>query len=105
MRVLVALLATAALAAPVAAAAAERVPGGPGPKLFRDKGCFSCHMVGLQGTPIGPELTRIGRRRKAANLERWLHNPSAEDPQAHMPKLDLTDAEIRTLATYLATLR
>jgi cytochrome c1 len=57
------------------------------------------------GTPIGPDLSRIGAKRDQTYLTRWLRDPSAQRPGAHMPKLQLTEAEVRALAAYLASLR
>lgn len=56
-------------------------PGDPvrGESLFRnDGGCFSCHMVNGEGSPLGPELSTIGRTRAAASLRRSLLDPDAE---------------------------
>ena len=38
-------------------------------------------------------------------LTRWLRDPSAQRPSAHMPKLQLTEAEVQALAAYLGSLR
>jgi cytochrome c1 len=35
----------------------------------------------------------------------WLHDPSRLKPGAHMPKLQLADAEVKALAAYLGSLR
>jgi mono/diheme cytochrome c family protein len=76
-----------------------------GQKLFFDSGCYGCHMVGKTGTPIGPDLSRVGAKYSREDLIRWLTDPSAQKPTAHMPKLELTEAQIRALAAYLASLR
>lgn len=76
-----------------------------GKKLFIQKGCYGCHMVGKMGTEIGPNLSRVGHKYPEAYLQRWLRDPSLQKPGAHMPKLDLDEAEIRALAAYLASLR
>jgi mono/diheme cytochrome c family protein len=76
-----------------------------GKKLFMAHGCYGCHMVGTAGTPIGPDLSRIGFKYPESYLVRWLRDPSAQKPTAHMPKITLTEAEIRALAAYLASLQ
>ena len=50
-----------------------------GKTLFEGKGeCTDCHRVGTQGSRTGPDLTRIGRQRRAVELERSLLDPKAE---------------------------
>jgi mono/diheme cytochrome c family protein len=76
-----------------------------GRQLFADKGCYGCHTVGLAGTPIAPDLGRVGARYSEATLARWLRDPSAQEPTRHMPNLELSEAEAGALAAYLASLR
>lgn len=78
---------------------------GQGRMVFRDQGCYGCHTAEGMGTPIGPDLSRIGAKRNEANLTRWLRDPAAQRPTAHMPKLQLTEAEVHALAAYLGSLR
>jgi putative heme-binding domain-containing protein len=40
--------------------------------------CTSCHRVGASGSRIGPDLTDVGSRRSAAELERALVDPTAD---------------------------
>ena len=37
-------------------------------------------------------------------LARWLRDPAAQEPTRHMPNLQLSEAEARALAAYLASL-
>ena len=76
-----------------------------GERLFRVQGCYGCHIVGRMGTPIGPDLSRIGSKYPHAYLARWLSDPEAQRPTAHMPKLELAPQEVEALAAYLATLQ
>lgn len=88
--------------------------------------CLSCHAVGDQGLPVGPNLTGIGSREAIAgillnaegegrpengkpirdNLVDWLKDPQGVKPGNKMPApkedLGLTDAEIEAIADYLA---
>jgi cytochrome c oxidase subunit 2 len=91
--------------APVAAAAQERDAVAPGQRVFREQGCYGCHLIGKFGTAIGPDLSHVGAKYSQAYLARWLRDPQAQRPTAHMPKLELTPAEVEALAAYLATLR
>lgn len=76
-----------------------------GERLFRVQGCYGCHTVGRFGTPIGPDLSRVGSRYSRGYLARWLSDPQAQRPHAHMPKLELDPAEVEALAAYLARQR
>jgi mono/diheme cytochrome c family protein len=76
-----------------------------GERLFRVHGCYGCHLVGRFGTPIGPDLSRVGVKYSKEYLVRWLSDPAVQRPSAHMPKLELDPAEIEALAAYLATRR
>lgn len=64
--------------------AAYRAPaavGDParGRELFAGRGhCFDCHRVAGEGSRLGPDLSRIGLERRAAELERSLLDPEAE---------------------------
>jgi mono/diheme cytochrome c family protein len=78
---------------------------GQGRMVFRDQGCYGCHTAEGMGTPIASDLSRIGAKYDQAYLTGWLRDPSTHRPSAHMPKLDLTDAEVQALAAYLGSLR
>ncbi len=67
--------------------------------------CHGCHTLGAAGTPIAYDLSHIGAKYSRAELERWLRDPSAQKPTAHMPRLDLTEPDVRALAAYLSTLK
>jgi putative heme-binding domain-containing protein len=57
------------------------VPGDPdrGKAIFEGKGgCLTCHRVHGTGSKVGPDLSDIGRLRRAAELERSLIDPNAE---------------------------
>jgi cbb3-type cytochrome oxidase cytochrome c subunit len=96
------LMLAAATATPARAqdAIAER-----GLATFMKNGCHGCHIIGKVGSPIGPDLSRVGVKFGPDYLRRWLRNPAAVRPDAHMPALELTDADIDTLAAYLSTRR
>ncbi len=87
----------------VSACAQESVEQGR--KYFMDSGCYGCHLVGKTGTPIGPNLSNVGARHPRSYLERWLRDPSAQRPNAHMPTLELSDQQVKDLAAFLSSLR
>jgi DnaK suppressor protein len=76
-----------------------------GEAAFKSNGCYGCHMVGKFGTPIGPDLSHVGTKYSADYLARWLRDPALQRPSAHMPALELTEADLRALAQYLGSLR
>jgi mono/diheme cytochrome c family protein len=76
-----------------------------GQGLFAEKGCYGCHTIGVAGTPIAPDLSRVGARYPEPALARWLRDPAAQEPTRHMPKLEMSETEASALAAYLSTLR
>jgi mono/diheme cytochrome c family protein len=103
-------LAILLLAVSAAACAQSRPPSSAavvarGEAAFKNNGCYGCHMIGKFGTPIGPDLSTVGRRYDPEYLTRWLRDPAMQRPSAHMPALELTDADVQALAAYLGSLR
>lgn len=115
------LAATAALAAcsSIAPAPPPEVPlGSPvrGAQLIQQYGCGSCHTVpGVSGADglVGPPLTRFGARSYIAgelpnsgdNLQRWIRDPRAVEPNTAMPNLGVSPLDARDIAAYLFTLK
>lgn len=73
-----------------------------GQRAFMRNGCYGCHTIGAMGTPIARDLSHVGARYRPDYLEKWLRDPSAVKQGAHMPKLELTEPDIRALAAFLA---
>lgn len=80
-------------------------PAELGKRHFMDSGCYGCHTVGTMGTPIGPDLSHIGTKYSFAYIERWIRDPSAQRPRAHMPALELSEQQVAALAAFLSSLR
>ena len=76
-----------------------------GEAAFKSNGCYGCHLIGKFGTPIGPDLSQVGRKYPEEYLARWLRDPELQRPSAHMPKLELSEADVQALAVYLGSLR
>jgi len=76
-----------------------------GKRLFTEQGCYGCHTVGKTGTPIANDLSQVGSRYPESYLRQWLREPQQQKPRAHMPKIQMTEAEARALAAYLASLK
>ena len=99
----------AAAALALAAAAASGQDGtalaSQGKGLFTEQGCYGCHMVGKMGTPIANDLSQVGSKYSESYLRQWLREPQQQKPRAHMPKIEMTEADARALAAYLASLK
>ena len=76
-----------------------------GKRYFMDSGCYGCHTIGKMGTPIGPDLSKVGTKYSHAYIERWLKDPSAQRPSAHMPALELSEQQVKSLTAFLSSLR
>jgi cytochrome c1 len=51
---------------------------------------------------MATDLTHVGAKYRPEYLRRWLRDPSYLRPSAHMPTLELTEADIRALAAFLS---
>lgn len=84
--------------------------------LFMESTCSNCHRV--KGTSAagttGPDLTHFGSRQTmltgvmandSGNVARWLSDPQAVKPGAHMPRFLLARDSIRALTAYLEQLK
>ncbi len=87
-----------------------------GAQDFQQLSCASCHTI--RGTPahedIGPDLTHVASRQTlaagvlentAANLAKWLLDPSLIKPGCKMPNLHLPRQQQDELVAYLETLK
>ncbi len=93
----------AALPAEVAALPPELAKGR---EVYEAQGCSACHVLKGTGTAAGPDLSRVGTRRDAPWLRRFVKDPTAVKPDSPMPPYaDLPEAELDALAGYLASLK
>lgn len=99
----------AAAAIALAAAAAHGQQASPeisrGERLYIEQGCYGCHTMGKAGTTIAPDLSHVGSKYRESYLLDWLREPQQQKPRAHMPKIQMAEAEARALAAYLARLK
>lgn len=105
MRRLFPIVGLAAILTAAAAGAQEPRLVLEGERAFMRNGCYGCHTVGRVGTPLGPDLSHIGAKYELSALHRWLTDPAAQKPQAHMPKLDLSNDDVNAVAAFLAVQR
>jgi len=52
-----------------------------GEELYHLSGCSACHTIDAEGGTLGPDLSRIGAQRGAANLKARLIDPGADLPK------------------------
>lgn len=74
-----------------------------GEHLFTEQGCYGCHTIGKAGTAIANDLSHVGSKYPESYLRHWLVEPKQQKPRAHMPKIQMTEADARALAAYLAS--
>lgn len=87
-----------------------------GRRVFESNACMNCHAVA--GTPangcFGPDLTHLMSRATIAagaaenthnNLRLWIRDPSAIKPGSLMPAMQLSDADLDAVVSYMETLR
>ena len=110
------LTAAAVITTPKAAPLAEIDYSGPtdwmqlspeemaGVAYFRQENCTSCHTIGERGSKVGPDLTRISIHKDAAWMIAHFKRPSAMRPGSSMPPIQLSDAQLNSLAAFLLKL-
>ena len=96
--------------------AREQADVAEGQHVFLRTACINCHAVsGTVATgQFGPDLTHLMSRETIAsgiapntveNLRAWIRDPESLKPGSRMPAMKLTDRELDSVTTYLATLR
>jgi ubiquinol-cytochrome c reductase cytochrome b subunit len=75
-----------------------------GVAYFRQENCISCHAIGGRGNSVGPDLTRITIHKDAAWMILHFKRPSAMRPGSSMPPIQLSDAQLNSLAAFLLKL-
>src|SRR5205823_15104467 len=78
-----------------------------GKTLFANNGCAGCHKVGGQGGAVGPPLDGVGTRQPDPDWQvRHLKDPGAVVKGSTMPPYkQLSDADLKALASYLLSLK
>lgn len=74
------------------------------PKIFNQM-CIACHALNGQGGAVGPALDGVGNRKSKEDIEIWLTDPLKVKPDSKMPKLPLTNEDIKELGAYLSQLK
>jgi cytochrome c oxidase subunit II len=87
-----------------------------GRRVFETTACINCHAI--SGTAangrFGPDLTHLMSRSTIAagaaentteNLRLWVKNPDAIKPGSLMPAMQVSDADLNAVVSYMETLR
>lgn len=78
----------------------------PGAAVFQSRGCMNCHSLHGTGGTSGPALDTIGRKLNVEQIEHYIRDPKAVNPQAMMPaQTTLSDKELEEVAGFLANLK
>lgn len=75
------------------------------PPVIFSQVCIACHSVAGAGGKVGPALDDIGLQRDSTYLSSWLADPQAIKADSKMPKLPLSEKEIKDLVEYLVSLK
>lgn len=79
-----------------------------GERLFVIRGCRGCHVLTADErsvSPRVPNLAGVGLKLRGDWLFAWLKSPRSYNAQSAMPRLELTDDDIRHLVAFLLTRR
>jgi cbb3-type cytochrome oxidase cytochrome c subunit len=75
-----------------------------GVAYFRQERCTTCHAVGEDGSRVGPDLTRASIHKDAPWMIQHFKRPSVMRPGSSMPPIQLSDAQLNSLALFLLKL-
>lgn len=78
-----------------------------GAQLTESNNCTGCHKIGAVGTAVGPPLDGAGTRHPDVDWHlRHLKDPPGVVPGSTMPPYSqLSEADLKAIATYMASLR
>jgi mono/diheme cytochrome c family protein len=85
-----------------------------GKEIFEDSKCTKCHTIESQGLeragakPPGklpPDLSGVGLKHSTEWMQQWLLKEVEQNGKKHLKKFTGSEAELKTLTTWLSTLR
>jgi cytochrome c1 len=95
--------------------AANNPAGAAGATIFANSPCTTCHRIdGVSKGFLGPDLSHFGTRTTLAgailpntpqNVAKWITDPDAIKPGAHMPVLGMRGEKLNDLVAYLESLK
>lgn len=85
-----------------AGGAATTADNSKGQGVF-DASCKGCHAIDGAGGTMGPELSSIGSKMDAAKIAAFVKDPAAVKAGSPMPKLPLSEEDLKAVAEFLAS--
>jgi len=76
-----------------------------GEKLFLKYNCWVCHTIHGKGGKIGPDLSKVGKRRKDDWMVKHFKDPRSVSQKSFMPQFNLNQDQIAELVEFLKTLQ
>lgn len=94
----------------LAGAGANKANMPDGKSIFVASSCNTCHSITAQGVQktgqsTAPDLSGVGLKHNADWIKQWLNKEVAMNGKKHMKKWKGSDADLNTLATWLAGLK
>lgn len=75
----------------------------PGAALFKENGCFDCHMLGGVGGTEGPNLDQVGARLNKDQIAGIIADPQSINPDSQMPAFDeMSPDDRQAIAEFLS---
>ena len=75
-------------------------------KIINAQGCAGCHIINGKGGSIGPNLDKEGTRGHSIHwLEVQINTPKVHNKTTMMPNHNLNQAQLKTVAEYLESLK
>jgi mono/diheme cytochrome c family protein len=91
---------------------AQQPTAADGQKVFTEKKCTVCHLVGGVGNKKGPVLDGVGAKLAREDIRAWITNAPEMAAKAKIDRkppmkayTDLTKEEVEALVAYVATLK
>ncbi len=76
-----------------------------GEKLFLRYNCWICHTIRGKGGKLGPDLSKVGTRRKPDWMIKHFKDPRSLKQKSFMPQFNLTAEQMDKLVVYLQSLK
>ncbi len=91
---------------PILATAVARREMSPGQVVYQNNNCSVCHAINGIGGTTGPALTKVGARRDADWLIKYLRDPKSIKADSAMPPFGhLSEKELNDLVVYIVSLK
>jgi ubiquinol-cytochrome c reductase cytochrome b subunit len=77
-----------------------------GKALYAQYGCAGCHRIHGEGGAVAPDLSYVGDARPDREWHyKHFRDPQSVSPGSFMPKLPLTEQELRDVTSYMLSLK